>query len=62
MPSRFEIDYRDTNIAWEPLVDEVFGELTSSFLEMPKGEGSLTIRPSKRAIRPSSDIRMLSPS
>lgn len=39
MPLRFEIDYRDSNIAWEPLVDEVFGELTSSFLEMPKGEG-----------------------
>lgn len=39
MPLRFEIDYRDPNIAWEPLVDEVFGELTSSFLEMPKGEG-----------------------
>lgn len=39
MPSRFEVDYSDPDIAWEPLVDEVFGELTSSFLEMPKGEG-----------------------
>ena len=39
MPSRFDIDYHDPGIAWEPLVDEVFGELTSSFLEMPKGEG-----------------------
>ncbi|MDP2361642.1 MAG: hypothetical protein Q8O14_12980 [bacterium] len=39
MPLRFEIDYRDPEIAWEPLVDEVFGELSSSFLEMPKGEG-----------------------
>ena len=39
MPSRFDIDYDDPGIAWEPLVDEVFGELTSSFLEMPKGEG-----------------------
>ena len=39
MPLRFETDYRDPTIAWEPLVDEVFGELTSSFLEMPKGEG-----------------------
>lgn len=39
MPLRFEIDYRDPKIAWDPLVDEVFGELTSSFLEMPKGEG-----------------------
>jgi hypothetical protein len=39
MPLRFEIDYTDPAIAWEPLVDEVFDELTSSFLEMPKGEG-----------------------
>ena len=39
MPLRFDIDYNDPGIAWEPLVDEVFGELTSSFLEMPKGEG-----------------------
>ena len=39
MPLRFDIDYDDPGIAWEPLVDEVFGELTSSFLEMPKGEG-----------------------
>lgn len=39
MPLRFEIDYRSASVEWEPLVDEVFGELTSSFLEMPKGEG-----------------------
>lgn len=36
---RFDVDYRDPGIAWEPLVDEVFGELGSSFLELPKGEG-----------------------
>ena len=39
MPLRFEIDYGDPTISWEPLVDEVFGELSSSFLEMPKGDG-----------------------
>ena len=39
MPLRFDVDYDDPEMAWEPLVDEVFGELTSSFLEMPKGEG-----------------------
>lgn len=39
MPLRFEITYRDPAIAWEPLVDEVFAELKSSFIEMPKGEG-----------------------
>ena len=39
MPLRFDTDYDGPGIAWEPLVDEVFGELTSSFLEMPMGEG-----------------------
>ena len=39
MPSRFEVDYTDDFIEWEPLVDEVFGELASSFIEMPRGEG-----------------------
>lgn len=39
MPLRFDIDYNEPGIAWDPLVDEVFSELTSSFLEMPKGEG-----------------------
>lgn len=39
MPSRFDVDYNNPDIAWEPLVDEVFSELTSSFLELPKGEG-----------------------
>ena len=39
MPLRFEIDYHSRDIAWEPLVDEVFDELKSSFLEMPKGDG-----------------------
>ena len=39
MPSRFEIDYNDPSVAYEPLVDEVFSELKSSFLEMPRGDG-----------------------
>lgn len=39
MPSRFNIDYSDPSVDWDPLVDEVFGELTSTFLEMPKGDG-----------------------
>lgn len=39
MPSRFDIDYNNPEVDWDPLVDEVFGELTSSFLEIPKGEG-----------------------
>lgn len=39
MPLRFDIDYANPAVEWEPLVDEVFGELTSSFIEMPKGDG-----------------------
>jgi predicted ribosome-associated RNA-binding protein Tma20 len=39
MPLRFDIDYASQNISWEPLVDEVFSELKSKFIEMPKGEG-----------------------
>ena len=39
MPSRFNANYSDPDIDWDSLVDEVFGELTSTFLEMPKGDG-----------------------
>jgi hypothetical protein len=39
MPLRFDVDYNDPALAFEPLVDEVFGELQSNFLEMPRGEG-----------------------
>ncbi len=39
MPLRFEADYADQSLAFDALVDEVFGELQSSFLEMPRGEG-----------------------
>jgi len=39
MPLRFDANYRDTSLSFEPLIDEVFAELKSSFLEMPRGEG-----------------------
>jgi hypothetical protein len=39
MPLRFEADYLDQQLSFEPLVDEVFAELKSSFLELPRGEG-----------------------
>lgn len=39
MPLRFDVDYNDPTLAFDPLVDEVFGELQSNFLEMPRGEG-----------------------
>lgn len=39
MPLRFEVNYKSAEVDWNPLVDEVFSELTSSFLEMPKGDG-----------------------
>jgi hypothetical protein len=39
MPLRFETDYNDASLSFDPLVDEVFAELKSSFLELPRGEG-----------------------
>jgi len=39
MPLRFEANYKDDALFFDPLVDEVFSELKSSFLEMPRGEG-----------------------
>lgn len=39
MPLRFEVDYANPTLAFDDLVDEVFGELQSSFLEMPRGDG-----------------------
>jgi hypothetical protein len=39
MPSRFSLDYSDPNLDIDPLIDEVFGELKSGFLELPKGQG-----------------------
>lgn len=39
---RFEVDYRDRNLEFDPLIDEVFSELRSSFLEMPRGDGFIT--------------------
>lgn len=39
MPLRFDVDYANPSLAFDDLVDEVFGELQSSFLEMPRGEG-----------------------
>ena len=39
MPFRFSFDCDNPGNAWDQLVDEVFDELSSSFLEMPRGEG-----------------------
>jgi hypothetical protein len=39
MPLRFDLDYNDPSLSFDPLIDEVFSELQSSFLEMPRGEG-----------------------
>src|SRR5437763_1280642 len=39
MPLRFEADYDDPTLLFQPLIDEVFAELKSSFLEMPRGAG-----------------------
>jgi hypothetical protein len=39
MPLRFEADYGDPALLFDPLVDEVFAELKSTFIEMPRGDG-----------------------
>jgi hypothetical protein len=39
MPLRFEADYSDENLNLDPYIDEVFSELKSGFLELPKGQG-----------------------
>jgi hypothetical protein len=39
MPLRFDANYGDPSLSFEPLVEEVFAELKSTFLEMPRGEG-----------------------
>ncbi len=44
MTLRFDTDYSDPSIIWDPLVDEVFSELKSRFIEMPKGDGFIDYR------------------
>lgn len=39
MPSRFDIDYNQANIDYDPIVEEVFAELKSTFLTLPRGDG-----------------------
>jgi hypothetical protein len=41
MPLRFEADFSADDIDFNPYIDEVFAELTSTFLTMPRGEGFL---------------------
>lgn len=39
MLKRFNADYNDPSLSFDPLIDEVFDELNSSFIEMPRGDG-----------------------
>jgi hypothetical protein len=39
LPLRFQADYSNPTLNFDALIDEVFGELQSAFIEMPKGEG-----------------------
>lgn len=39
MPLRFSANYTDPMLDFAPLIDEVFGELKSGFMELPKGHG-----------------------
>ena len=59
MPSRFEADYNDPSLEFEPLVDEVFGELKSRFLDMPRGEdftGYATFEQGYQALKRSTGV------
>jgi len=39
MPSRFSASFSDPDLNIDPFIDEVFSELKSGFLELPKGKG-----------------------
>jgi hypothetical protein len=39
MPLRFDADFSDPGLSLDPFIDEVFSELKSGFLELPKGQG-----------------------
>ncbi|MER8953419.1 hypothetical protein NKH98_11905 [Mesorhizobium sp. M0833] len=39
MPSRFDADFSDPGLNVDAFIDEVFAELKSGFLELPKGQG-----------------------
>jgi hypothetical protein len=39
MPLRFSADFSDPKLDLDPFIDEVFSELKSGFLELPKGQG-----------------------
>jgi hypothetical protein len=39
MPLRFDADFSDPDLELDGFIDEVFGELKSGFLELPKGRG-----------------------
>lgn len=39
MPLRFDVDYEDPLLSFDTLVDEVFSELKSTFIELPRGDG-----------------------
>jgi hypothetical protein len=39
MPSRFEADFSNPQLNLDAFIDEVFSELKSGFLELPKGQG-----------------------
>lgn len=58
MPLRFEVDYRNPTLSFEPLVDEVFSELKSTFIEMPRGDGFIdypTFEKGYQALKRSTD-------
>lgn len=61
MPLRFDVDYADPALDIDPFIDEVFGELKSGFLELPKGQGFVEYpvfeRDTRRSRRPRPALR-----
>ncbi|MDH4081164.1 MAG: hypothetical protein OEU68_15265 [Nitrospira sp.] len=65
MPLRFDADYSDSALVFDPLIEEVFAELKSSFLEMPRGEGFIDYATFERGYqalkRATSDFEKVTP-
>ena len=51
MPLPFEVPFEQVEAILDAFIDEVFGELQSDFLTMPRGEGFLDYPIFERATR-----------
>jgi len=66
VPLRFDAKYSDPTLSFDPLIDEVFAELKSSFLQMPRGQGFIDYTTFERGYqvlkRATEDFENVSPS